>query len=57
MLIAQGLGEYGALTGRGSSRMTDIVDSIGSTIQDMEPTTWLMLLGGLLVVWFLFFRR
>jgi hypothetical protein len=57
MLIAQGLGEYGALTGGGSSRMTDFADSIGSTIQDMEPTTWLMVLGGLLVVWFLFFRR
>jgi hypothetical protein len=57
MLIAQGLGEYGALTGGGSSQMTDFVGSIGSTIQDMEPSTWLMVLGGLLVVWFLFFRR
>jgi hypothetical protein len=57
MVIAQGLGEYGALASGSSTRLGDFVDSFGSTIQGMEPRTWLMFLGGLLVVWFLFLRK
>ena len=57
MLIAQGLGEYGALAGGSSTRLSEFVDSIGSTIQDMEPSTWAIVLGALLIVWFVFFRK
>ena len=57
MLIAQGLGEYGALAGGSSTRFSEVVDSIGGTLQNMEPSTWAMVLGGLLIVWFLFFRK
>jgi hypothetical protein len=57
MVIAQGLGEYGALAGGSSTRLSEFVDRIGSTIQDAEPSTWIMFLGGLLVVWFFFLRK
>jgi len=57
MLIAQGLGEYGALAGGSSTRFSEVVDSIGGTLQSMEPSTWAMVLGGLLIIWFLFFRK
>ena len=57
MLIAQGLGEYGALTGGSSSRFTELVDSVGSTIQDMEPSSWLMVCGALFILWFVFLRK
>jgi hypothetical protein len=57
MLIAQGLGEYGALAGGSSTRLSEFVDSVGATIQDMEPSTWIMVLGGLLILWFLFLRK
>jgi hypothetical protein len=57
MLIAQGLGEYGALAGGGSSRFTDFLDTVEYTIRGAEPTTWIAVTGGLLVVWFLFFRK
>ena len=57
MLIAQGLGEYGALAGGSSTRLSEFMDSIGGTIQNMEPSTWAMVLGAVLIVWFLFFRK
>jgi hypothetical protein len=57
MLIAQGLGEYGALSGGGSSRLGDFLDNVGYTIRDAEPTTWIAVSVGLLAVWFLFLRK
>ena len=57
MLIAQGLGEYGALAGGSSTRFSEVVDPIGGTLQSMEPSTWAMVLGALLIIWFLFFRK
>jgi hypothetical protein len=58
MLIAQGLGEYGALAGGSSTRLSEFVDSVRSD----DPGTWsrqpgFMVLGGLLVLWFLFLRK
>jgi hypothetical protein len=57
MLIAQGLVEYGALAGGGSSRLGEILDTVQYTIRDAEPTTWIYVGVGLLVLWFVFLRR
>jgi hypothetical protein len=57
MLIAQGLGEYGALAGGGSSRFGEVLDNLESTIRGAESSTWILVSVGLLAVWFLFFRK
>ena len=57
MLIAQGLGEYGALAGGGSSWLGEVLGNLEYTIRDAEPSTWIVLSVGLLAVWFLFFRK
>jgi hypothetical protein len=57
MLIAQGLGEYGALAGGGSSRVAEVLDNIQYTVRGAEPSTWILVSVGLLAVWFLFFRK
>ncbi len=57
MLIAQGLGEYGALASGGSSGFRDFVDNVQYTIRDAEPSTWIAVSFGLLVLWFLFLRK
>jgi hypothetical protein len=57
MLIAQGLGEYGALTGGGSSRLGELLDTVAYSVRDAEPSTWILVSVGLLVVWFLFIRK
>ena len=57
MLIAQGLGEYGALAGGGSSRFGELLDNVGYRIRDAEPSTWILVSVGLLAVWFLFLRK
>ena len=56
MLIAQGLGEYGALAS-GGSRLAEVLDNIQYTIGVLEPSTWLLVSVGLLAVWFLFLRK
>ena len=58
MLIAQGLGEYGALTsGGGSSRLGELLDTIAYSVSDAEPSTWIMVSVGLFIVWFFFMRK
>ena len=58
MLIAQGLGEYGALTGGGgSSRFGELLDTVAYSVRDAEPSTWVLVSVGLLIVWFLFMRK
>lgn len=57
MLIAQGLVEYGALAGGGSSRLGEIFDTVQYTIRDAEPTTWMYVGLGFVVLWFVFFRK
>jgi len=57
MLIAQGLGEYGALAGGGSSRVAEVLDNIQYTVRGAEPSTWILVSVGLLAAWFLFFRK
>jgi hypothetical protein len=57
MLIAQGLGEYGALAGGGSSRLGEVVDNIEYTLRGWEPSTWVLVSVGLLALWFVFLRK
>jgi hypothetical protein len=59
MLIAQGLGEYGALAGGGGSSggLRGFLDTVEYTIRDTEPSTWIYVCVGFLVVWFLFLRK
>jgi len=57
MVIAQGLVEYGALAGGGSSRLGDILDTVQYTIRDADTTTWIYVGVGLLVLWFVFLRK
>lgn len=54
MLIAQSLGEYGALTGGGG--IADFFDNLEYTIRDAGPTTWFVVVLGGLLVWFFFLR-
>lgn len=56
MLIAQGLGEYGALSGGASSGLASLMDNVDSAIRDASPTTWTAVLAGVFIVWFFFFR-
>jgi len=55
MLIAQALGEYGAMAG-----LIDAVSSIPIVIEDyarqLEPSTWAMVAVGAFVVWFIIGR-
>jgi hypothetical protein len=57
MLIAQGLGEYGALAGGGSSGLGRVLLDLENMIRDAEPSTWILVSVGLLAVWFLFLRK
>ena len=57
MLIAQGLVEYGALAGGGSSRFGQVLSDLEYTITTAEPSTWILVSVGVLAVWFLFFRK
>jgi len=56
MLIAQGLGEYGTLSGGGFSRIANFLDNVEYTIRDGGPVTWAALFFGVFVVWFVFLR-
>ncbi len=55
MLIAQGLGEYGALSGGGSS-IASLLDNVEYAIRDAGPNTWIVVFFGVLAVWFFFVR-
>ncbi|HEU5254677.1 MAG TPA: hypothetical protein VFU28_01735 [Vicinamibacterales bacterium] len=57
MLIAQGLGEYGALASGGSSGLRDLLGNLEYTLRDADPSTWLAVLFGFVVLWFVFFRK
>jgi hypothetical protein len=58
MLLAQGLGEYGALSGGGGlSGLADVLDNLEDTIRDAGPTAWVAIFFGVFVLWFVFLRR
>lgn len=56
MLIAQGLAEYGALSGSGSS-LAEFIDRLDYSARNATPGTWVAIFGVMLVVWFVFSRR
>jgi hypothetical protein len=56
MLIAQGLGEYGALSGGASSGIANLIDNVEYTIRDAGPGTWAAIFLSVLFVWFFFLR-
>jgi hypothetical protein len=55
VLIAQGLGEYGALSGGGTS-LSELIDRVDYAVRDTTPSTWVAVFAVVLVVWFVFFR-
>ena len=55
MVIAQGLAEYGALSGGGSS-LADFIDRVDYAVRDATPATWVTVFAVVLVAWFVFFR-
>ena len=57
MVVAQGLGEYGALSGGGASAITNVLDTVQDAVRDAGPTQWGLAVLGVIVVWFVFFRR
>jgi hypothetical protein len=59
MLLAQALGEYGALTGGGGvvAGLADALSTIEDTARHTEPSTWAFVGGGLFLLWFVFLRR
>jgi hypothetical protein len=59
MMLSQGLGEYGALSGGGGgfAGIADTLSSIEDTVRHAEPRTWVIVAIGLFVLWFLFLRR
>jgi hypothetical protein len=57
MLMAQGLAEYGALSGGGSSAISNFLDTVDYAVRDAGPTTWVAAVFGVIVLWFVCFRR
>jgi hypothetical protein len=58
MLLAQGLVEYGALSGGGaSSSLASALAALEYTVRDAEPRTWMIASVSLVLFWFLFLRR
>jgi hypothetical protein len=53
MLIAQGLGEYGALSSGG---IANLFDNVEYAIRDAGPATWAAVFFGVLLIWFFFLR-
>jgi hypothetical protein len=52
MLIAQGLGEYGTLSGGGFSQIANFLENVEYTIREGGPATWVAMFFGVLLVWF-----
>jgi hypothetical protein len=63
MMLAQGLGEYGALgggaVGGGGSAFSSLASALAAiedTLRDTEPRTWIIACVGAVLFWFLFLR-
>lgn len=58
MMLAQGLVEYGAVSGGGSafSSLASALAAIEGTVRDAEPRTWLIAAVCAALFWFLFRR-
>jgi hypothetical protein len=64
MMLAQGLGEYGAVVagapagggGGAFSSLASALAAIEGTVRDAEPRTWIIASVSAVVFWFLFLR-
>ena len=56
MMLAQGLAEYGALSGA-LSGIDTFLGGIEDTVRDAGPGTWVAVFIGVLIAWFVFLRR
>ena len=60
MLKAQGLGEYGGISGGAgdvSTGLGDIASTIEEALRNPTPKTWLGIAAFLFAIWFIFIRR
>jgi hypothetical protein len=65
MMLAQGLGEYGAVGGGGgggafsslASALADALAAVEGSVRDAEPRTWIIASVSAVLFWFLFLRR
>jgi hypothetical protein len=58
--MAQGLGEYGGITGGGSgisSGLSDIASAIEDALRNPTPKTWIGIAIFFFILWFIFIRR
>jgi hypothetical protein len=52
MVVAQAIGEYGGVAGAISGSLNRAWIGVQSFLYDMEPTTWAIVAGFVLVVWY-----
>ena len=64
MMLAQGLGEYGALgggaAGGGGGAFSSLASALAATediVRDAEPRTWIITSVSAVLFWFLFLRK
>jgi hypothetical protein len=64
MLLAQGLGEYGAVAGGGGGAFSSLASALASalaavegTVRHAEPRRWIIASVSAVLFWFLFLRR
>jgi len=60
MVLAQALGEYGALSGGALANVmaaaSDAFNTVEGIVRQTEPTTWVAVVGLALVLWIAFRR-
>jgi len=56
MLLAQSLGEYSGLTGALSSGLETVRAVVEDQARQLDPTTWLAIVAGAIVLWFVVLR-
>ncbi len=58
-MLAQGLGEYGAVGGGGGafSSLASALEAIEDTVRNAEPRTWIIASVSAVLFWFLFLRK
>ena len=56
-LVAQNLGEYASLGGAIAEGVSHLRLVIEDGISSLDRKQWAAVIGGLFLVWFLFFRR
>ena len=58
MIVAQSLGEYGALASQGAGPdFSTAIAALETQIRYADRSTWFMVLGAAFVLWFVFRKR